>query len=150
MAEMSDAEFERKVAEAMGWYVDPSYMRWLRRGPGPTISCDDWHPLEVDANGRPTERAAAQLWQVLMWLITMREDVRLSSLCSGAVVWCSSKCQDVRSLWDGADDFYDLSDEEAASLEPICAENENLPRAICLAAVAVGEEMPGSCKKGEA
>lgn len=126
MSELTDNDLEVAVAEAMGWrhvhyalgLLAMEIDFWFRLD-GSRIETTDFHPLEVDANGNPTQRAAAQLWGILGWLI---EHLGYSLRCSKPVHGWSI-------TW---------------SVDPIMCvmAQPTFARAVCEAAVAVGNATP--------
>ena len=112
--ELTDAALEAAVARAMGWVrVTASGLDYWTDGER-GVSAKDWHPLERDANGQPTERAAAQLWGVMEWLVRQTTAV---------------------SLLDGPEGFI-------AQLDGPVNEQHvaTLARAVCEAAAVLGKE----------
>ena len=133
MAEMTDAELVEAAARAMGfryWEVpvvvdygtgetqnQPCY-----ETPNGPLDPRHWNPLAVNADGEPTESAKAQLWDIETWLAS------LSGMELG--IWrgqpSSDWCVRVKDWVTGATEIVR------------CAPTR--PRALLLAAVAVGKE----------
>lgn len=67
MSEMTDEQLEVAVTEAMGWTRYKTL--WALPDWPYAIPVDEFHPLAVDANGNPTQRAKAQLWGIETWLV---------------------------------------------------------------------------------
>lgn len=74
MSELTDAELEVAVAEAMGRrLVDSgewgSPRMWVDSQGRERWSVYEWEPLKKDKDGNPTALAAAQLWEIETWLL---------------------------------------------------------------------------------